>query len=78
MYIILKKHKGRSLEPWVELRSFLKRVGRNWARDRSIRTLRAVGKECVKTQRSREYLVWGMNSYSRFQKYPLPAGGDVR
>ena len=63
MCVILKEHKGRGLEPRVELRSFLNRISRNWilkdewVRDRSTRTSRAVGRECVKTQRSRMCLV---------------------
>lgn len=84
MCIILKKHKERNLKPRVELRPFLNRVGRNWilkdelARGRLIRTLRAVGRECAKTQRSRVCLLGAMNSHSGFQKYPLLARQDAR
>lgn len=30
MCVILKEHKGRGLEPRVELRSLLNRISRNW------------------------------------------------
>lgn len=38
------------------------------------KTLRAVRRECEKTERSRMCLVWVMNN-SGFKKYPLSAGG---
>lgn len=56
MYIVLKKHKGKGLEPRVELSSVLNRVSRNWilkgdfVRDRSMRTTRALERVCKDTK----------------------------
>lgn len=67
----------------MELRTFFNRVGRNWflkdemSRDRSIKTLRVMRRECEKTQRSTLCLIWVMNR-SGFRKYPLSEGGDAR
>lgn len=87
MCIILRKHRGKSLEHRVELRPFSSGAGRSWvlkdelARDRSGqggRILKAVGRKCARLKEVKACHVWGITSHSRLKKYSVYKGDRRR